>query len=198
MIEIANLDEDTSVPSNTYELRYRAPAQRRVRWPLHPPGPPDQADRQYHGQIVNTTGVTIPGLHVETYAFRGIETTMAHPDAVTAVLDAAVGLLAGDYMDFTNFDQISDKIPEYERVFARQTLSRVAEDAHWALALAQDGDEHGAFVIWYDLFGQNLPPGRRDAQAVISKLFNCGSVIGGLTTAARPTRAANPNRSWRP
>lgn len=193
MIEIANTDDDTWDESNTYILI--AAVQKRN----------DDCSGAFIHQVrmakqaFKTHGVKIPGLHIETFAYRAVTTKTDHPAAVLAILDKAVAMLAGDYMDLTDFDRISDKVDESERITARATLTRVAADARRAVDLAAEGDEHGACTIWRNVFGDNFPmPGPAPAKQGISNLFKGGSVLGGVTTAVRPSNPANPTRSWRP
>lgn len=193
MIEIANRDDDSWDESNTYELIAAVSLRNGVC-----DGKFILQVRQLK-QVFKTHDVNMPGIHVEAFAHQGITAAVPHPTAVTAGLDAAVSTLPADYMDLTDFDQISDKIALSDRLVARDILARVADDAHRALDLAEDGDEHAACTIWRNIFGDNFPmPGPADAKSGISNLFAGGSVLGGITTAVRPTRPANPTRSWRP
>ena len=145
-------------------------------------------------QVVETAGLSksLPGLHVETFAFFAISGSMNHADAVSASLAKAHELLGGPYTDPTGADQISDRLEPWSVVTARTTIGTLAARADRAQQLAAGGDETAAAHIWADLFGEHFPrPTDAEEKALIRGLYSG-------ETVAETNRPATSTRAWRP
>jgi hypothetical protein len=135
---------------------------------------------------------SLPGLHVEAFAYATITCVMEHPAAVAAVLDEGAELMGGAYSDPTGADQISHRLDPAVVPVTKSLLASLAQRAGEALKLAAAGDEVAAAHIWADLFGNKFP--RPDAAEEKSYLrgLHTGAAVAGTALGATPTRA------WRP
>ena len=191
-IEIANTHasriEDAWTPSNTYELIETVSARNVL-----------CGGRFVHQvrmakQIVETAGLSksLPGLHVEAFAYFAITKVMDHPQAVAATLAKAYELIGGTYTEPTGEDQISDRLEHWTIPVTQASVGDLATSATRALGLAADGDETGAAHIWADLFGEHFPrPTDLQEKAVLAGLY-AGRRLSPTNSAAPSTRA------WRP
>jgi len=145
-------------------------------------------------QIIHTAGIadSLPGLHVETFAYDAITEVMEHPDAVSATLAKACELLGGPYSDPTGADQISDRLDSWKIATAKAAMGTLSAQAAQAVQLAAGGDEAGAGRIWADLFGEIFPrPNDAEEKSFLKGLFTGGTV-------AATNRPAPSTRAWRP
>ena len=191
-IEIANTHtsggEDAWKPSNTYELIETISARNLLC------GGRFVRQVRMAKQIVETAGLSksLPGLHVETFAFFAITEVLDHPQAVAATLTKGHELLGGSYSDPTGEDQISDRLENWTIMTTQTALGGLAASATQALKLAADGNETGAGHIWADLFGVNFPrPTDSQEKALLAGLY-AGRRLSPDNSSAPSTRA------WRP
>ena len=191
-IQIANTHatggEEAWKPSNTYELIDTISARNLLC------GGKFVRQVRMAKQVIETAGLakTLPGLHVETFAFFAISGSMEHADAVSTTLATAHELLGSTYTDPTGADQISDRLEDWSVVTARAAIETLAARAAEAQQLADGGDETAAGHIWADLFGENFPrPTDAQEKALLSGLY-------AGRTVAMTNRPAPSTRAWRP
>lgn len=144
-------------------------------------------------QVVSVAGLceSLPGLHVETFAFDAITDKRPHPDAVAAALVAGARMVGTTYADPTGFDQISDRLSSGQVSFIQSRLSVLARQAAEALGLGAAGDEAGAERVWRELFGDAFP--EADTRG---KSFLQGLGMGmSIAEIRRPTPRS---RAWKP
>jgi hypothetical protein len=190
-IDIADTEDQAWERSNTYQLIDTVADRNQV------------CDGRFVRQVrmvkqaVRTAGLAdvLPGLHVETFVYEAITTTMAHPDAVSAALATAASLLGGPYRDPTGVDRISDRLDPAAVITAKASMRRLADQAAEAQRLAA-GDETAAARIWADIFGDPFPAPVPNEKGFLTRLHG-GAGLGptGATSAARPTPRT---RAWRP
>lgn len=186
-IRIADTENDRWEPSNTYVLievistRNQACDGRFVR------------QVRMVKQAAKEAGIDIPGLHVETFAYRAATERMPHADAVAATFRAAAEMLRGAYNDPTDVDRIDDRLTDIQRRDAQDAFSRLAADGNEALRLAEAGDEDGAARIWGSIFGDAFPkPTDKDFLTDLNRGLGLASV--GRVTDRTPTPRTRP---WR-
>lgn len=179
LIVIANTDDDTWDPSNTYELIDVVAARNQDcdNLFIHQVRMLKEAARN-HG-----VGDLLPGLHLESFAFAAITVPMPHPEAIAAALAKAVSLLGTGYYEPTGVDRISDRLDDSDKVVAKDILGRLADRAKEAL----ESDDAAAIRIWGDIFGEQFP-----RLSVGDPTFLKNLSTG---TAAKPTPRT---RAWRP
>jgi len=189
-LRIANTEEDKWQSSNTYELIDAISTR----------------NQQLEGvfihqvrmikQIARHAGVDIPGIHIESYAFKAILTKVDHPVAVAAALRKGAEMLAGDYFDPTGEDLISSRLSPTEKVTYQLAFCRWAEKAEQALTLAAGDDEGAAIAIWAELFGDPFPqPDNLEASFLKSLSFGSGLNKVGVSS---DINAATKTRAWCP
>lgn len=187
-IRIADTEDRDWEPSNTYVLIDMVSARNQ------------ECDGRFVRQIrmvkeaVHHAGIaeSLPGLHIETFAYAAIATTMEHPAAVAAVLAKGAALLGGPYSDPTGQDQISDRLEPALIPVVKSVLTGLAGRAEQALGLAAAEDEAGAARIWADIFGDQFPRPDATAEKAFLQSLHAGAAVTGATRGAAPTRA------WRP
>ncbi len=191
-IDIANTHasggEDAWKPSNTYQL-IKTISDRNLLC-----GGRFVRQVRMAKQIVETAGLSksLPGLHVETFAFFAITEPLDHPLAVAATLTKGYELLRGSYTDPTGQDQISDRLENWTITSTQTAFGSLAASATEAIKLAGDNDETGAGHIWADLFGVNFPrPANSQERAFLAGLY-AGRRLSPTNSSAPSTRA------WRP
>lgn len=134
-------------------------------------------------------GDVLPGLHIETFAFHAITSSMDHPEAVTATLVAGAEMLGSDYNEPTETDQISDRLSPSEIEHAKPVLEALASRAEGALKMARDGDESGAAAEWAEIFGSGFPAPDAGDRSYLEHLHRGGAVGTGIGAGATTTRA---------
>ena len=180
-IEIANLETGGWERSNTRQLIRVVAERNRVcsgRF-IHQARMGKQAVRNLLDGIV-------PGLHVETWAYRVIAEPMAHDEACARILAAGAQLLGTPYTDPTGGDMISARLKPDVVVTAKPVLDKAAADAEEARRLADSGLHEGAIRIWHCIFGDCFPAPSMSDVSVLRASFL------GLAAATRPVR------SWKP
>ena len=100
----------------------------------------------------------IPGLHVETYAYRAVPSRWSTPEASCRILEAGARLLAGAYTDPTGVDQISRKLKPGVALQAQAAPAEAARRAREAQRLAAAGDHPGALAICTTCSATHFPP----------------------------------------
>jgi len=142
----------------------------------------------------------VPGLHVESWAYRAIEKPLPHDEALTRILEAGADMLGGRYTEPTGVDVISARLKLNVIWTAKPVLTDAARQARQARQLADAGDHNEAIRIWHELLGDCFPEAapQDDAEA-LQRSFQGGSVTssGTVTTARTTGQPSRPGRSWR-
>ena len=142
----------------------------------------------------------IPGLHVESWAYVDIESSMPHDEALALILEAGARILGGTYTDPTGIDRISDRLEPGDIARAKPALAEAASRAREARCLTDAGDHAEAIRIWHSVLGDCFPaPEVQDSGAALKNAFHGGSVTSAGTVSATPAgrQVARPSRSWR-
>ncbi len=188
-IDIADTEDDAWEPSNTYVLIDTIAERNQT------------CDGKFVHQVrmakqaVHHAGLSelLPGLHVETFAYQAITTTVGHSRAVAATLSMGAQLLGCQYTDPTGADRISDRLAPTDVVTARTEMQRLAGLAAEAERLVAIGDESAAARIWAGIFGEMFPhPGDNE------KRFLQGLHAGGSVAPVVVSRPTPTTRAWRP
>ncbi len=141
----------------------------------------------------------VPGLHVESWAYGAITTSLAHDEAVTRIFEAGAQLLGQTYTDPTGFDPISKRLKPGVVDTAKPVFEKAAADAHRARQLTDAGDHEAAIAIWFSIFGDCFPA--PDDQATIRSSFAPGATIttaGAVSRSGQGPQRTQPVRPWRP
>jgi hypothetical protein len=142
----------------------------------------------------------IPGLHVESWGYIEITTSLAHDEAVTRILEAGARLLGCPYTEPTGVDQISSRLKPDVIEAARPVLADAARRAREARALTDAGDHNEAIRIWNELFGDCFPEAEeQDDAAALRRSFQGGGVTssGTVSTTRATNQPSTPVRPWR-
>jgi hypothetical protein len=139
---------------------------------------------------------TIPGLHVEKFAFDALTRSMPHDEALAAILAKGAALLSlgAVYTDPTGVDQISKRLDPKVRSRAANVFADAARKAQDAVAAAQRGEHNAAIAIWWSMLGDEYPK-PSESQAIED--LGRGTVITSIITRVAPAKPPT-TRSWSP
>jgi len=142
-------------------------------------------------------GDRLPGLHVEAIAFVCIDQPIGHAQAVAGIFACGAQLLSqwSGYMDPTGVDELSSKISNVDREYARQAFASAADRASQALAFDEAGNHDAAIATWNSIFGETFSHGKPVGGDYLRRL---GAGAAGLTTIATSTPRTTPTRAWAP
>jgi hypothetical protein len=188
-IVIADTEDDDWEPSNTYVLIDTIAARNKLC--------EGRFVRQVRmaKQAIKEAHVDLPGLHVETFAYAAITSTLDHPTAVARTLRRGAEMLCGSYTEPTGVDRIDTRLEPAQKASAQQALAALADQADEALRLADAGDDDGASRIWAAIFGEPFPA--PDAMKSVLQGLHTGKTLSSL--GALSTTRRNPTtRAWRP
>lgn len=143
---------------------------------------------------------SIPGLHIESWAFAVINSATDHDKAAAAILAYGASLIGGTYTEPTGLEVISGKLKPEVILAARPVLVTAAARAAEARQLTDAGDHNEAIRIWGEIFGPTFPAATAQSAAdALSRSFIGGGITSAgtvSTTAARQT--SRPVRPWGP
>lgn len=190
-IHIADIDDERWEPSNTYILIDTVVARNQA------------CDGRFVRQVrmakqaVHQAGLSdlLPGLHIESFAYAAVATTVDHAKAVAATLLVGSQLLGCIYTDPTGADQISDRLAPADIAAAKAGMLSLAELATEAQRLAAAGDETASTRVWADIFGKPFPRPENGEKRFLQSLYAGAGVAttGAITAGRTPT-----TRAWRP
>lgn len=137
---------------------------------------------------------TIPGLHVEKFAYDAVLGSMAHDEAVAAILAKGAQLLSPGvvYRDPTGVDPISERLDPAVRARAASVFASAAAKAADAVAAAKRGEHNAAIAIWHSLLGDDFPKPDPD-----KALKDIGRGAGITSVVTREAAIPTPKtRAW--
>lgn len=140
-------------------------------------------------------GDRLPGLHVESIAFTCIDQPINHAEAVARIFACGARLLSqlSTYTDPTGVDELSSKISDVDREYARQAFASASDRASQALALDEVGKHDAAIASWISIFGEPFSDGKPVGGDYLRRLG--AAVSTGIATS---TPRTTPTRAWAP
>lgn len=143
----------------------------------------------------------IPGLHVESWAYIAITSTMPHDEALAAILITAADLIGDRYFEPTGVEAISERLDPSAVATAHPVLGDLARRATEARRLSSAGDTIEAMRVWHTVCGGLFPdPPAQTSGDALHAAFTGGSVTsaGSVSSTAAAAQRSRPTRSWRP
>lgn len=138
----------------------------------------------------------IPGLHVESWAYSEVTTSMPHDEAVAQILAAGARLLGQPYYDPTGVDLLSAKLKPDVMARAKPVLQKAAANAAEARRLSVEGRHEAAIAIWHNIFGDVFPaPSGSDVSALRASFLGTGITAAGRVSPVG-TQRTQPMRPW--
>lgn len=144
---------------------------------------------------------SIPGLHVESWAYIAITDRLPHDEACARLLETGARLLGTPYYEPTGRDLISSRMKPDIVEAAKPVLGLAAGDARFARRLADAGDHDEAIRIWHSLLGDCFPaPPMQDEGTALRRSFTGGGLTpaGTVSRVRRTPQPSQPVRPWRP
>jgi len=139
----------------------------------------------------------LPGLHVEAIAFACVDQPIGHAEAVARIFAYGAQLLSqrSTYADPTGVDELSSKISDVDRGYARQAFASASDRASQALALDEAGNHDAAIATWMSIFGEPFSDGKPVGGDYLRRLGAGAAVSTGIVTS---TPRTTPTRAWAP
>ena len=142
----------------------------------------------------------IPGLHVESWAYTAVTSTMPHDEAIAEILATAAELIGGKYHEPTGVEAISDRLSPASVKEARPVLEDLARRAAEARRLTQAGDTTEALRVWHTVCGDLFPASSAQTSGdALRTAFTGGSITtaGTVSATTAAVQRSRPTRSWR-
>jgi hypothetical protein len=142
---------------------------------------------------------TIPGLHVESIVYAGMQGPIPYAEACVSMIETAIRVLDGGYTDPTGCDPISNRLTVNARLNARSAFQVAAAKAREARALAEAGDHANSIRVWHDLFAEPFPNAKEQSlgAALASALGGSVTSTGHVSRTSAARQSAPPTRSWK-
>jgi hypothetical protein len=143
----------------------------------------------------------IPGLHIESWAYAAVTTSMPHDEALAVILAAAADKIGGTYYEPTGVDRISERLDPSDVAKAAPVLRELARKAAEARNLSAAGDAAGTLAVWKSVCGELFPaPPSQSAGEALSRAFTGATVTsaGTVSSTAAGAQRSQPTRSWAP
>jgi len=146
--------------------------------------------------VKNLLDGAIPGLHVESWAYLDITTSMPDDEAAARILATGARVLGQPYHDPTGVDLISARLKPDVIFRAKPVLDQAAADAARALTLAAEGRHEAAIAIWHRIFGDEFPaPSDSDLSTLRASFLGTGITAAGRVSPIA-TQRTQPVRPW--
>jgi predicted nucleotidyltransferase len=149
--------------------------------------------------VKNLLESSIPGLHVESWAYVVITGALPHDEAAARILEEGARLLGSSYTDPTGKDQISARLKPDVIAAAQPVLTEAAGKARHARQLSDAGDHNEAIRIWHGIFGESFPEAApQDDETALRRSFLGGAVTtrGTVSTTRTTGQRSHPVRPW--